>query len=212
MNSIRKWNNALLFILAMTSFGYSASISAAKIAPKNVWSKSYTYEGLKKYVDAANVLEPMLNSDPSNEFLLLRLGWLNYLQTKYNESFSYYKKALALNSDSIDARLGLTLPLLAQLRWKEAAIYAKQVIAMSAWDLTANTRLMTSESALLEWVVLEQHATEVVKHYPSDPSAIIFLARSQAMQGKKTQAIANYTLALQRSPDNLEAINYIKGK
>lgn len=210
MNSIKKWNTTLSFILVIASFCFAGSLSAAKTAPKSVWSKSYSYEGLKKYADAANVLEPLLQSDPNNEFLLLRLGWLNYLQTKYNVSFSFYKKALALNSSSIDARLGLTLPLLAQLRWKEAAVYAREVIDMSAWDLTAHTRLMTSESALQQWAVLESHAFEVVKHYPSDLSAIIFLARAQAMQGKKSQANVNYTLALQRSPENLEAINYLK--
>lgn len=210
MSTIKKWNTTLRFILVIASFCFIGSLSAAKTAPKSVWSKSYSYEGLKKYADAANVLEPMLKSEPDNEFLLLRLGWLNYLQTKYNESFSFYKKALALNSNSIDARLGLTLPLLAQLRWKEAAIYARQVIDMSAWDLTAHTRLMNCESALQQWGTLESHAIEVVKRYPSDPSAIIFLARAQAMQGKKNQAIVSYTLALQRSPENQEAINYLK--
>ena len=199
-------------MLAISAFIYDETTFAATNAKKSVWSKSYTYEVSKKYVEAADVLAPVLKSQPENQFLLIRLGWLNYLQAKYNESFSYYKKALELNSDSIDARLGLTLPLMAQQRWKETAIYAKEVIAMSAWDFTAHTRLMTCESALQQWATLEQHATEVAKRYPSDPSTIIFLARAQAMQAKKDQAIANYTLALERSPDNQEAITYLKSK
>lgn len=213
MEFIRKWHNFyLLFILAITSLLYCGSIFAAATAQKSVWSKSYAYEVSKKYAEAANILVPVLKSEPDNQFLLIRLGWLYYLQTKYNESFSYYKKALELNSDSIDARLGLTLPLMAQQRWKETSIYAKEVIAMSAWDFTANTRLMTCESALQQWATLEHHALEMAKRYPADPSVIIFLARAQAMQAKKQQAIANYTLALERSPDNQEAINYLKSR
>lgn len=177
---------------------------------KSVWQDSFTYEVSKKYADAAKVLAPMLRATPQNEFLLLRLGWLNYLQAQYNVSIAFYQKAMDLNSESIDARLGITLPLMAQQRWKETALYAKQVIAMSAWDYNAHLRLMTCESALLQWDVLEKHAAEVVRHYPSDPSAFIFLARAQAMQGKKQQAIEQYTQALERAPQNEEALKYLK--
>lgn len=176
----------------------------------NLWKKSYSLEQEKKYLDAAKTLEPLLNSSPKTEFLLLRLGWLYYLQTQYNTSISYYKEALGLNADSIDARLGLTLPLLAQQRWKEAAVYAKEVIKISDWDYNANIRLMTCESALLEWEVLERHANAMSKRYPSDATVFIFLARSQAWQGKKTQALSNYKLVLERAPDNQEALEYIK--
>lgn len=203
-------NYFFVLMLALGAFLYNESLSAATVSQKTVWSKSYASEASKRYVEAANVLLPVLKSEPENQFLLIRLGWLYYLQTKYNVSFSYYKKALELNTNSIDARLGLTLPLMAQQRWKETAVYAKEVITMSAWDFTANTRLMTCESAMQQWATLEQHASEMAKRYPADPSVIIFLARAQAMQAKKEQAMANYKLALERSPDNLEALNYLK--
>ncbi|CAM2930402.1 tetratricopeptide repeat protein [Legionella worsleiensis] len=201
-------NQSLLFALAM---GLGVLNSVCVASPDNTsWKKSFSLEQSKQYLDAAKVLEPMLSSSPKNEFLLLRLGWLYYLQTQYNTSLSYYKKALALNSDSIDARLGLTLPLLAQQRWKESAIYAKEVIQISAWDYNAHVRLMTSQSALLQWELLESHAMEMAKRYPSDPTVFVFLARSQAWQGKKSLAIVNYKLVLERAPDNQEALDYLK--
>lgn len=205
---MKKLTPVLGWILCMTLAFNSYPLLAAKT--KSVWQDSFTLETNKKYADAAKVLQPMLTSTPNNEFLLIRLGWLNYLQAKYNDSISFYKKALDLNADSIDARLGLTLPLMAQLRWKETAIYAKEVIAMSAWDYNAHVRLMTCESALLQWDILEKHAAEVAKRYPSDPSVFIFLARAQSYQSKKKQAIDNYKLALERSPLNAEALKYLK--
>ncbi|WP_158618544.1 lipopolysaccharide assembly protein LapB [Legionella sp. km535] len=208
MRLIKDGNRALMSVL-LVGFVFLNSMSFAA-SDNNPWKKSFSLEQNKHYLDAAKVLEPMLNTTPKNEFLLLRLGWLYYLQTEYNTSISYYKKALELNSDSIDARLGLTLPLLAQQRWKEAALYAKEVIKISAWDYNANVRLMTSESALLQWEILEPHAAEMAKRYPSDPTVYIFLARAQAWQGKKTLAIKNYQLVLERSPDNQEALDYLK--
>jgi tetratricopeptide (TPR) repeat protein len=208
MSLLKEWNQSCKSILVVGLVFCSAISFAAPDA--NPWKKSLSLEQEKNYLDAAKTIEPLINSSPKNEFLLLRLGWLYYLQTEYNTSISYYKKALGLNADSIDARLGLTLPLLAQQRWKETAIYAKDVIKISAWDYNANVRLMTCESALLQWEVLEAHASAMSKRYPSDATVFIFLARSQAWQGKKTLAISNYKLALERAPDNQEALDYIK--
>ena len=53
---------------------------------------------------------PLINNKETLELANLRLGWLNYLQGKYNKSIEYYTNALDYNSKSIDANLGLTNP------------------------------------------------------------------------------------------------------
>lgn len=215
MDLIKKINKWSLFALLVAILSCGSTVTQAKtkiLASKSPWEESYNYEHNKKYVEAANVLKPILDKTPNDEFALIRMGWLNYLQGKYNASFDFYKKALDVNSDSIDARLGLTLPLMAQLRWKEAAVYANQVISISTWDFTANTRLMICESGQSQWEVLEKHAVEFIKRYPSDATGFVFLARAQAMQGKKDDAIANYKEALDRAPTNAEALKYLENK
>lgn len=155
-------------------------------------------------------MQSILDKSPKNELALLRMGWLNYLQAKYNVSENYYHKAIDANSDSIDAKLGLALPLMAEQRWKEAELYANQVISIDAWNYYGHIRLMTCESGLAQWETLEKHATEFVKRYPTDISGYLFLARAQALLGKKNDAIQNYQETLYRSPTNAEAIKYLK--
>lgn len=215
MDLIRKLNKCGWLILLLALFGFNSLTILAKTSTpitKSVWEKSFDLEHQKNYAEAANILKPILDKSPTDEFALIRLGWLNYLQGKYNVSENYYHKALDVNANSIDARLGLTLPLIAQQRWKETAVYANQVISMSAWDFIANSRLMLSESGQSKWETLEIHATEFIKRYPSDATGFVFLARSQAMLGKKDQAIQNYKNALVRTPNNAEAIKYLKNK
>ena len=83
---------------------------------------------------------------------------------------------------------------------------------MSAWGFTAHIRLMICESGQAQWETLEKHAAEFIKRYPSDVNGFVFLARSQAMLGKKDQAIQNYKDALVRTPTNAEAIKYLENK
>lgn len=175
----------------------------------NLWKESYDLEQAKDYKRAAQVLFPVLRQSPNHELLWLRLGWLSYLSENYNDSIKYYTRALNINPYSIDARLGLTLPLLAQSRWKEAAIYARQVIAISAWNYYAHIRLMASEAGQLEWEVLQDHAAAVALHYPSDPTVFAYLALAYAMQSERAKAILTYNQVLERSPDNKEALNYL---
>lgn len=212
MDSFKKLNKYRGLFLLLCIFIFNSAIAAPVNPSKSPWEKSYTLETQKKYAEAANVIKPILDKSPDNQLALLRMGWLNYLQAKYNVSIDYYQKAIKVNPDSIDAKLGMTLPLMAQLRWKEAAVYANQVISISTWGYLAHIRLMTCESGLTQWETLEKHASEFVKRYPSDISGYLFLARAQAMLGKTNLAIQNYQETLDRSPTNLEAIKFLQKK
>ena len=44
--------------------------------------------------------------------------WLHYLAGDYNDSQGDYKRALQSNPRSLDAQIGVALPLLSQQRWK----------------------------------------------------------------------------------------------
>ena len=65
-------------------------------------------------MEAAAALKGQLAKRPASDFVILRVGWLQYLAANYNDSIESYKKALNLNPKSLEARLGMALPLLAQ--------------------------------------------------------------------------------------------------
>ncbi len=187
-------------------------LPAAAIAEVSVWEKSLQLESKGEYAAAAALLEPMLDGKMHREFVLLRYGWLCYLQRHYKNSVDSYTKALELNPKSLDARLGLSLPLLALKRWQDAARHLKQVLLLSPWNYLAHVRLMAAEESLRQWEVLEAHAASVNQRYPSDSTILIYLARARIWQGDQDKARAAYQEVLIRDPDNLEANRYLSAK
>ncbi|OGQ97908.1 MAG: hypothetical protein A2505_05255 [Deltaproteobacteria bacterium RIFOXYD12_FULL_55_16] len=193
---------AVFFLMVAVSFAW---------ADESPWQKSYRLEAAGKYAEASAALES-INGSGEADFALMRRGWLSYLQGRYNESVDFYGRAIAKNQKSLEARNGVTLPLLAQQRWREAAFYARQVLAESAFDYTAHQRLMVAEEGQREWKTLAEHAARVADRYPSDATVLVYLARAHAWLGEITAARKVYGQVLSRIPGHIEATAYLAGK
>ncbi|PCI44197.1 MAG: hypothetical protein COB41_05030 [Proteobacteria bacterium] len=202
MNMFKYLTLCLIFITS-TSSAFSKEI-------KNDWMGSYTLEASGEYEKAASLLVPYMGVGERSEFATLRYAWLNYLQGNFNDAARAYKKAMAQNPRSLDAKLGLTLPLMAQQRWREAMRYIKQVLAQAPLNYTAHSRLLVCEEGLREWQELEKHAKNVAAFYPTDANALVYLARSYAWQDKTLLAKSIYNKVLIRIPSHLEALQFIK--
>ncbi len=184
--------------------------SSNTLANPSVWEQSQQLEAKGDYLSAASLLEPLLKQGTEKEFAYLRYGWLHYLQGRYDTAVIAYLKALKLNPQSIDARLGLSLPLLAQGRWQEASANLKQITAVSPWDYTAHVRLLVAEEGLHKWADLARHAELLNRRYPSDTTILVYLARAQAWLGHKSEAKQAYQQVLMRIPQHVEAAAYLQ--
>lgn len=173
------------------------------------WTESYRLEALTQYDAAANALAPVIKVNPRHEFAILRQGWLNYLRGAHNESIQDYQKALDINPASLDARLGLMLPLIAQQRWREVASQADKVLAVAPWNYYAHVRLMISEEGERKWDSLAKHALKVSQHYPSDATVLVYLARANVWLQRDKEARRAYEQVLERVPNHIEALQYL---
>lgn len=183
--------------------------NTANAANSDFWSKSYKYEAEGKYLEAAAVIEKNLNRSSDKEFALIRYAWLSYLLGNYDDSIANYQKAIAINQESIDAKLGITLPLLAKQSYSKTKRYAKQVLEVSPWNYTAHMKIMLCEQAQKRWATLKNHAANLSKHYPTDTTVLVFLARAYAKLDEADSAVDIYKKVLIRYPDHYEALNYI---
>jgi len=199
---MRKYVYSLLIVLL-------PSIAMADNIPKQ-WATSYALEANGQYEQAAALMVPAMDHGSASEYALLRYGWLNYLQGNYNDAIRAYKRALERNNRSIDARLGITLPLLAQKRWREASRYLNQVLAQSPFNYTAHIRLMICEEGQRKWESLATHAKNIAAYYPTDATPLVYLARAYAWQGKRKEAGDTYARVLIRFPTHVEAMRFLK--
>ena len=178
-------------------------------ANEDAWGRSFTLEASGQYEAAARSLESILQQEPNNEFAHLRAGWLYYLAGKYSTSIKYYQTANKLNKQSLDARLGLMLPLMAQERWREAAQLAEAVIAESRLNYYAHLRLIICEEGLKNWTQLRDHALMISRYYPSDPGFQVYLARAYINLNEPDKARSAYKKVLERYPGHIEASLYL---
>lgn len=191
--------NILIVIFVM---GFAIPSSYAEVDP---WTESYRLEKIYQYEAAINALK-RVSSD--NELAKLRRGWLYYLQGSHSKSIEHYQFALKSNQDSLDARLGILLPLLEQQRWREAAVNANKVIEVSPWNYYAHIRLMRTEEALKQWEKLLKHASAVHQRFPSDATVLVYLARANLSLDNKQAAKSYYSKVLELVPDHFEAKRY----
>ena len=207
---LRKAIKMSIAISMVTTLCLGGGAHAQTNAADGIWRESYTLEAAGKYAPASSVLDTVPTSSPDYDFVLMRRGWLNYLQGRHNDAIRDYNLALAANPKSVEALLGITLPLMAQQRWREAAMAAKKVLAVSPWDYTAHVRLMVCEEGEKKWPDLAQHAGEFSARFPSDATALVYLARAEAWLGNVKRALAAYVRVRARLPTHVEAQTYLK--
>ena len=176
------------------------------LARADAWSESYRLEAAARYADAAAQIEGYVRN---SEYAQIRLAWLFYLQGKFSESIAGYRRAQTMNPHSIDAALGVTLPLMAQWRWQEAADASRAVLAKAPWNYTAATRLLAAEEAMKQWRQMAEDAAQLAARYPSDATAWVYVARAEAWQNNVDKAREAYARVLQIVPGHIEATKYL---
>lgn len=198
------------FLLGCAVLLSSLYASAATSPSNQAWTDSYLLENAGKYAQAGEAIEPILRANPYHQFALMRRGWLSYLQGNMNDALTYYNRAISLNPKALDARLGLTLPLLAQQRWTEAAVELQKVIDVSPQDYTANLRMLICLEGLQRWEDMSKLANNMAARYPSDTSMAVYLARAEIWRGNNKAAKNAYLKVLERDPNHAEASRYVQ--
>jgi len=198
---MKSWSLNIIF--------FAVYLSNPVMGNENPWEISHKLEQKADYAGATQAIQGVLKNNFQHEYAQTRSGWLSYLQKDYSTSVSHYKTAIEINPKSLDAKLGITLPLMAQGRWREAANYSKEVLIVSPHHYYAEIRLMACEEALLQWDALLEHAQRVSRIYPTDATVLIYLARAASVSGNNNKAIDTYKDVLERLPGNLEAIRFL---
>ncbi len=175
----------------------------------DTWASSYALEASGQYEKAAAVILPELDTASGGELGWLRYGWLNYLQGNYSDSVRAYETALRRNHHSLDARLGMALPLLAQRRYSDTRRYMKQVLDRTPSHYTATIYLLSCDEGQRKWSDMQKRAARLVALYPSETMPWVYLARAENYNNRKAKAQAAYQQVLMRSPEHIEASRYL---
>jgi tetratricopeptide (TPR) repeat protein len=171
-----------------------------------VFNSSLTYESQDKSAEALQELEKAYPSAKSNYLVNLRMGWLHYSSQKYEFSEKYYRLALDLNKKSIEAMLGLTLPLAAQNKWDDVVKLYEAILEIDSDQYDANLRLGQILLNRGNYAQAQKHLGNVHLHYPGDYESNLSLGWANYYLGKKERAVECFTAALMLSPQDTSAL------
>ncbi len=203
----------LLVILIVVLFCLSTGAWGQSI-PQS-YQQSYDEEAKGNYSEAILILQRAERAGDTSYLYHLRLGWLQYLAQKYSASVNSYRKAVNMNKDSIEAKLGLMLPLMAQGKWSDAEKVGKEIISVDKLSYLVNSRLANIYYNLKLYQDSETYYKKVLLYYPGDIEMEAGLAWSLLKQNKKEAAEKVFNEILRYAPNHVSAnagIKILKGK
>jgi tetratricopeptide (TPR) repeat protein len=178
---------------------------------QQIFKQSYTLETSGEYSDAIAKLKAIYDEDSYE--INLRLGWLTYLSGNFTESLPYYRKCVQLRPLSIEARLGIVLPLSSIGNWTEVELHYRQILENDPANSLVNYRMGLLHYGREDYQGAFQYFELVVNHYPFDYDGAIMLAWTNFKLGKYREAKVLFNKVLLMQPDDesaLEGLGLIK--
>lgn len=200
METLRK--SILLASLVLIAISLSAQ---NMIALQSAFSKSYIAENQGNYSVAISEMKPIYQE---NDYISnIRLGWLNYLAKQYNESISFYMKAISLKPYAIEARLGCIKPLSAIENWEKVKEQYTEILKIDPLNTTTNYWLGVIYYNRKDYKTAVSLFEKVVNLYPLDYDSVIMLAWSKMFNNNHADAKLLFQQALIIRPNDSSALS-----
>jgi len=171
---------------------------------QKAFKESYAYEAKGEYGSAIDVLKKVY--DEKVYELNLRLGWLCYENKLYDESISYYEKAVSLMPNSIEAKFGLVYPLSVQEKWEKVYAQYTAVLAIDPQNTKANYYMGLGYYYKADYQSAYKYFEKVVTLYPFDGDSELMFAWTNFQLGKSKEAEIHFRKVLLISPNNTSAL------
>ncbi len=202
---------ALAFSLALTML--STTMLRAASAPtglsdeqiRQAYLNSYRYEKSQNYADSIKAISAVVTAYPQGYTVNLRLGWLYYLNGDYANSRQHYLVTIKVAPNSIEAKLGYTLPLMAQERHESTESVCRQILMVDSSNFLANLRLAYSLRMQKKFEVVEEVVVRMLGVYPTNVSLLTELGLTRVAQGRPVEAKSIFKDILILDPENVTA-------
>lgn len=191
-------------VLGLSS--YAQDVFNTKLA---AFSSSYEKEYTQNYDEAIKALEKIYAKDDYE--VNLRLGWLYYSKADYNKSVAFYKNAVVLKPNSVEAKLALVNPLSYLGNWDEIVTIYEEILKIDAKNYTVNYRLSLIWYNRKKYTQALSYAKIIQPIYPFDYETNLLLGKINIALGNITDAKNTLQKAILYNPLATEPIDILKG-
>ena len=191
----------------ITVFSLSATLAFA-LNVSDAYRKSYDYEKMCSCADAVKTLLPVYQKYPNGYTVNLRLGWLFFLNRKYENAIKHYKKAVMAAPSSIEANLGLLKSYFYSGNLENAVRVGNIILKEDVYNYYGNYYTILALEAKKENKEALKLINKMLKLYPTSIIYLQELAKIEKINNpKKAKQIYKSILIL--DPNNIEARNYL---
>ncbi len=197
--------SALLIIVFFAADAATQSNDKVKI-----FHNSIIQENNKNYKNAIAEIMKIYDANKNSYTFNIRLGWLNYLNNDLENSVKYYKNAINIKPNSIEAYLGITLPLSKQNNWETVQNSYKNILKIDSKNYTANLRLGQIYLNNSDFSAAKNYLEKAFDQFPSEYEPNLSLGYTYYYLGNKSKANDLLTTAVMLNPDDSIAVAGLK--
>ncbi|HEY5535739.1 MAG TPA: tetratricopeptide repeat protein [Ignavibacteria bacterium] len=206
MYILKSLSKVLLFVFVLAFVSQINAQNGASTTGDDLitaFKESYMYESKGQFSDAINSLNKVY--DKNIYEINLRLGWLYYENKQYQESVQYYQTSINLMPYSVEAKLGIVLPLAAFEDWTKVAEQYISILSIDPNNSSVNYKLGMIYYYKPDYEAAYKCFEKVVNMYPFDYYSSLMFAWSNYQLGKTREAEVLFNKVLLISPDDTSA-------
>lgn len=173
----------------------------------HLFRQSYRLEAKGKPAVALAAMRKAQGYVGETYFVVARIAWLAQLAGRHAESEKAYRKAIQTAPKAIEPRLGLTLPLLSQGKWRDLERASRDVLKLDPLNEVARARLAHAHYMVKNYPDSATVYRGLVEHYPANLNYQTGLGWALARMGRVKEGKELFRAVLAVSPDNPNALD-----
>jgi len=210
-----RWIGIVVLVLALLAAVISLHAQGGKTGSLiSHFNASLAFEKQGNYAAALKEMEAIGAEGKESYAVNVRLGWLYYKNSQYDPSENYYRLGIMLSGQkSIEAMLGLTLPLAANQDWKQVESTYQKILGIDPENYSANLRLGQIYLNQGDFARAATYLDRIAERYPTDYETVLSTAWNDFSLGKTTDARRLFERTLMLSPGDTSAqrgLSYLK--
>ena len=175
---------------------------------QNAFAQSYVFEANKNYVGAIEILLKVSNEKTYESNL--RLGWLYYASQNYSESINHYQKACDVMPASIEAKLGIVLPLTALGSWDKVITVYNEILKIDSKYAVVNYKLGLIYYTRENYALAKKYFDVYLNLFPFDFDILNISAWNNFRMGNVEIAKSLFNKALLVYPNNSDCLEGLR--
>jgi tetratricopeptide (TPR) repeat protein len=196
--------------IALAGAALFTGLAEAGSGAADLFQQSYDKEAVGKVEESLASLDSLPAPQRDGYVATLRRAWLLTRLGRNADAMGAYRRAAALEPRSVEARVGLLVPLMALRRWDDAEQTAREVLRLDPGSYLATLRLAFTCYNLGRYPEAAGLYRKLLEGYPSDVEVRSGLGWSLLKMGKAVDAAGEFRAVIEIAPRNALARDGLK--